>query len=263
MDQAVAKDVLREKYLTPLTIAVPTLGQNIRTFFQEKHHVYDEISPELLYRNRVTKARFFLIHLLASFTLNLFCMYLYFLQRLSGFAALNIFMTYMGVLILSGIILLPYHPTHYGLNLNKLAFNLRLGLGVGAVGLVAAVGCRCWLVRAGYQEFAFVWMPGDFLRRFILYLIMAPMQELVVKGYFQSFFMAMFEHLPARRALSIVTASFVFAQFHLIYGLPVVLITFVFACVTGWIYEQSRSCVGVTLIHFLTGAGLLFFSNAI
>ena len=86
---------------------------------------------------------------------------------------------------------------------------------------------------------------------------------LIVEGFFQSYFIAVFDGLKYSKFLSICLASFIFAQFHLIYGIPVVLLTFLFSFILGWFYEYSRSLVGVSIIHFLTGAGFLFCSQAI
>ena len=164
---------------------------------------------------------------------------------------------YSFFIVLIGIIVLPYHPSHYGINLNNLKFNLTVCLGLGILGLILTLLIRYFLfIKAGNSDFDF-----DFSFRFfyLIYPLTAIMQEIIIKGFFQSYFVAAFEGLRYKRLFAILLSSLVFAQLHLIFGFAFVALTFLYSILTGFLYEKTRSIVGISIIHFLIGAGFIYF----
>lgn len=230
----------------------------IARFLDRKNHDFHEINQELLYRNRLVKSIFFLIILTGSLTLNTFLLSLFYTQVITGYHVFYGIQVFMLISVILAVIILPYHPRHYGFNLNRLQFNILSGLGVGLLGLAATVLLRVYLVRMGITAYTVTITPFSLIDGLLYYPVIVLVQESMTKGFFQSYFVAVFESTSINRILAIGLGSLIFAQFHLFYGLPIFVFTFVFNCLTGWLYERSRSLVGVWIIHYLMGMGLFF-----
>lgn len=235
--------------------------KKIKKIVDDKEHEYHEISKEILYKNRLVKSVYFMLLLIFSFTINVFIVYFNLNGKINGTVAINIIQIYMFIGVALGIILLPYHHKYYGFTLNKLKFNLLTAIPVGLVGLTLSIIVRVYMYKTGGKEFGFYFNPLVFTIRFFSYILICIIQEAITKGYFQSYFIAVFDGLKYNKALSISIASLVFAQFHILYGFHLVLITFVYSVLSGIYYEKSRSLVGVSIVHFFCGAGIFFFSK--
>lgn len=162
------------------------------------------------------------------------------------------------IIAIAGILLLPYHPKHYGLNLHNLKQNLYWGIGIGIMLSIISVGIRIGLVKLGYKQFAFYPHVDISL---LLYPLFALSQELVIKGYFQSYFIALLKENIHGKYIAILIASLVFGQLHVFMGMPVAAVTFFYALISGIIYEKSRSILGLTIIHTMVGLVFLNWSK--
>ncbi|MGL4369975.1 MAG: CPBP family intramembrane glutamic endopeptidase [Spirochaetota bacterium] len=214
------------------------------------------VSNETLYRNRLRKSVYIILCLIGAFSINMLCMYLYYTRGISLQSVSVIMQLFLFAVFSAGLAILPYHRSHYGLNLNNVKRNVIIGFFAGLFFIPLMVAMRISLVRRGYSQFAFrpVLVPTDFVYPFI-----ALIQETIIKGFFQSYFVVVFEHEKHNRLISIILSSYIFAQFHIMYSIPLFIGTFVFAFITGWIYEKERSIVSVTIMHWMAGAALLSF----
>lgn len=172
--------------------------------------------------------------------------------------ASDIVCTTAAIIGAAGLFLLPYHPKHYGLNLYNLKQNLSWGIGIGIALSIISVGIRIWLVKMGYKQFEFYPHVDATL---LIYPIFALSQELVIKGYFQSYFIALLKDNSHGQYIAILIASLVFGQLHVFMGMPVAAVTFLYALISGIIYEKSRSILGLTIIHTMVGLVFLNWSK--
>ena len=239
-----------------------TVMSSLSTYlFDKQDHTRQEIDRVQLYRNRLVKSAFILPLLITAFTLNAGLIYATSVLDMPGTISVNILQVYFVVTACLGLIFMPYHHKHYGYNLNALRFNLITGILLGLAGLTGSLFFRISNYRAGLSEYGFHFNLLPELFRLISCIIFSFCQEAVSKGIFQSYFVAIFEETPYRKLLAILLASLVFAQFHLLYGFGIVAITFVYSLFSGIYYEKTRSLVGVFIIHFMSGAGIFFFSG--
>lgn len=90
----------------------------------------------------------------------------------------------------------------------------------------------------------------------LYYLLLVPLQELVVRGGLQTSLADVFAEHPRRTALSIVLSNAAFAPLHLhvapYFGLLAPMV-FVLGLPLGWLYARHRSLLGVALAHVIIG----------
>jgi hypothetical protein len=67
------------------------------------------------------------------------------------------------ILIISGIIYLPYYPKYYGLDLNRLKYNIAAGLCIGGSPALVLIKIRIYLIKTGHKEFDFNMSGRSFL----------------------------------------------------------------------------------------------------
>ncbi len=193
----------------------------------------------------------------ASFV-NAVCMFLsydYAVPVLILVDSVNVYVTLFFVL---GLFFMPYHPRHYGLNLNKPRETLGIGLGAGIPSVFIVILIRWYLYNEGMTDFGF--NPG-LKFSYVIYPVFVLAQEVVVKGYLQSYFVVLLGKYKFGKPVAILISAVIFAQFHLLLGIPIFLFTFGYGVFTGWLYERSRSVTGIALLHFFAGFTLLNFSN--
>lgn len=225
-----------------------------------RDHKYNDISKEELYKNRVRKSIFFVFAFIGAFTINIFSVVQFYEKQLSISTLYGTMTLYMIICILLGMFYLPYHPKYYGFNFKYLGSELIVGIIIGIFTLLISILIRLYLINEGcsYLSFHFSLSIDDVLR-ILAYPMAAIVQETAVKGYFQSYLVAILDGSKVKKSLSIIVSSLIFAQFHLILGMWVFALTFIFSCLTGIIYERRRSVIAVSIIHFMAGAGLLMF----
>ena len=215
-----------------------------------------QIDRELLLKNRLKAALFIIFALIGTLTINLVITVLYLNNIISFNTYLSVQHFYFFVILVLGIFFFPYHPMNYGFNLNKLKYNLKIGLLFGGFGFLLSVIIRYFLVKNGKTDFSF---HLNFDYSYLTYPIVVITQEALIKGYFQSFLITVFDNLKGSKWYAIIIVSIIFAQMHILFGPCVTIIGFLFSVFTGWFYEKTRSLVGVVIIHYLSGVGLLYF----
>lgn len=224
----------------------------------KKEHTYDDIDKVRLYKNRMKKSVFFMIIIIAGFLFDVLGTVLYYQNIISVDILLHSFNLYTIICFALGFVYLPYHPKHYGFNTNKLRFNLLLGFVGGGIGLVLAVGSRLLLVNNGLTDFAFDFTPKF---SYFIYPVLVVVQDTLTKGYLQSYFVAVFDNTPHKKVKAVILSSIIFGIYHIPFGFELAVITFVYSVITGFIYEKSRSLLGVCILHYLTGIGIFCFNK--
>lgn len=218
----------------------------------------DPLPESVLYKIRVAKSVFFITGLILSNTIIALLTAAYSKYHFDISFITRAYDLWFFILLLAGVFYLPYHPRYYGLNLNRLKFNLITGFGVG--GICAAIGTavRIYMIRNGHHEFDYNFSSGSFILC-LTYIISCFLQDTLSRGFFQSYFIAIFPKTRISRITAIFLTALIFAQFHYIYSFGLALASFIYCFITGFIYEKSRSVVGIIIIHFLTGASLIHF----
>lgn len=207
--------------------------------------------------NRVVKSIFFMISLNGCYILIIICLPLYQSGKLSQAETVNSIFAYCAFTSLLGFVYLPYHPKHYGVNLNNLKYNLFWGLLIGLNLLVISILIRFVLIEQGFTEFEF--NPRQNLFSVSLYPLSALSQEIVIRGFLQSYFFALFRNTKLQYLLSIGFSSIIFSAFHVMFGYIICILAFIFSIFMGIFYEKTRSLIGVFIIHSLTGLALFYF----
>jgi len=188
--------------------------------------------------------------------LSLISMYMFYHDQLTkeGYATLTKIL--LVGLFVGGYYYLPYPLTAYGLNRNSMGRVLRESLLIGSGLLVFSIGFRYFLISIGVEEMRFRFsITGDIL----FYPVFAFLQEIITKGYFQSYLVGALAHRRHNKVLAVLISSVLFALTHLIHGYSVFTGLFIFSVFTGWYYERSRNIWGVTIIHTILGWSLFYF----
>jgi len=235
-----------------------TIKNNIFKF--KWHDTKGELLPEnVLYKIRVAKSIFFITGLILSNTFIALLTAGYNKYNFDINLVTKAYDLWFFLLLVAGLFYLPYHPRYYGLNLNNLKYNLAIGFGIGGLGAAAAIIIRIYLVKTGHHEFEFNFSAVSIFFCFT-YMISCFLQDTLSRGFFQSYFIAVFRKNRQNRILSIFLTALIFAQFHYIYSFGLALTAFIYCFLTGFIYEKTRSVLGITIIHFFIGAAMIQFS---
>jgi membrane protease YdiL (CAAX protease family) len=213
----------------------------------------------MLYKKRVAKSVFFITAIILSNTLIALLTAAHINYKFDANLITRIYDIWFLILLVFGIFYLPYHPKYYGLNLNKLKYNLIIGFGIGGAGMLIAVIIRLMLIKYGHDEFRFNFSALSIMLC-VLYFFSCFLQEALSRGFFQSYFIAVFTKTRSNRIIAIFLTALVFAQFHYIYSSGLALASFIYCFSTGFIYEKTRSIAGITIIHFLIGASMIQFT---
>jgi membrane protease YdiL (CAAX protease family) len=235
--------------------------QSLSRFLSAKEHQYQEISPVQMYKNRAQYAGLFLVIFTAMALLNALLLYFVMQNQLTGSRAADIGNIFLVFVLLLALYFSPYHPRHYGLNLNHWRYNLMWGGLWGVVLGALAVVYRVVMVKQGDALSGFYFSYFSIFYRLTIYVVVSLCQEIVARGYMQSLLVGLFDGIPYARLWAIILASLVFAQLHIMMGLGVFVVAFIFGCLAGFFYERSRSILGVFMIHYIGGLGLLLFSS--
>ncbi|MEM7181363.1 MAG: CPBP family intramembrane glutamic endopeptidase [Spirochaetota bacterium] len=210
-----------------------------------------------VYENRLKQSIFFMFTVNGSYMLSLCCMYMFKEGIITQAIFVRTLFVYITITGLLGILYLPYSPIHFGLNTNRWRWNLKWGLQIGIFTTVLSLLFRFYLVASGRVDYRFQFSPGW---DFYTYPISVFSQELVIRGYLQSYFVGLFSTSQYKRTIAILFSSMIFGVLHLMYGFLVAFMAYVFSILLGFFYEKTRSILGVCIIHFCTGISLFFFS---
>lgn len=105
-----------------------------------------------------------------------------------------------------------------------------------------------------------IWSLGHSFKQTILlflspmalnYLVHSGLQEFVARGVLQTTLLKLFAN--SNPFLSILLAAFLFAIFHLQYGLNAVFFTFISGLLFGYVFYRQKNLVGAWMIHFVLG----------
>lgn len=97
---------------------------------------------------------------------------------------------------------------------------------------------------------------------YIVYLVVAPLQEFITRGTVQSTLMRLFAGRHSG-VLAIVVTSFLFGALHVYASLNLAVVALLTSWLWGWMYNRQKNLIGVSLSHFLIGdmAGLMGYWN--
>lgn len=128
-------------------------------------------------------------------------------------------------------------------------------------------------VLFGFKILANAYYPGLFHERelirleyfdytYIVYLIVAPLQEFITRGTVQSTLARLFAG-RASGFLAIVVTSFLFGSLHVYSSINLAIVALLTSWLWGWMYNRQKNLIGVSLSHFLIGdmAGLMGYWN--
>ena len=208
------------------------------------------------YKHKVKQSLFFMIVLNGCYLLTLVCMRLQASDIITTGVYVKLMFLYSVCMSFLGLFYLPHRPSHYGMNLNDLRFNLLWGTLLGILFAGFAVILRFYFVSKGRMEFAFNPIPEW---EFFLYPFSVLAQEMIIRGYLQTYFISLFDYTIANKWIAILFSSIIFALLHLMYGFQVTIYCFLFSFVLSIFFDKTRSLVGVTIIHFLVGTAMFYF----
>lgn len=213
---------------------------------------------------RLARFRFLAAALVFAQAIHSAALLLFFGDRLSLLSYSLVVYGFLLVIVLAGWRALPEPLRYYGLDRRRILPDLKISWFWAAIALLLALAGRVVLIRAGVEPVQFDWSPRavqlSILNNLVIYPLTAFLQELVVRGFFQNFFVSLFGGSRTGRGLAIAAASLVFAQFHLAYGFSVFFLAFAMSLGLGALFERTRSVFGPALVHTMIGAGMLTFS---
>ncbi len=96
----------------------------------------------------------------------------------------------------------------------------------------------------------------------IIYLLLIPLQEFVVRGCFQGCLRNFFVNRN-RVLISILGSNLLFASEHAVKSIPFAIAVFFMGVFWGYLYERQKSLVGVIISHTLIGIWVFYALNLI
>ena len=126
-----------------------------------------------------------------------------------------------------------------------------LGLKIAANAYYPGLFKDTRLVRLEYFDYTY-----------IVYLVVAPLQEFITRGTVQSTLMRLFAGRYSG-FLAILVTSFLFGSLHVYSSITLAVVALLTSWLWGWMYNRQKNLVGVSLSHFLIGdmAGLMGYWN--
>lgn len=91
----------------------------------------------------------------------------------------------------------------------------------------------------------------------ITYILVAPLQEVLSKSVMYYSFELCFEKKHPH--LTNLMCALTFALFHVVYGLPMMLLSMLLCLATGWVFRKYRCVWGCAVLHFALGFFPPFF----
>jgi membrane protease YdiL (CAAX protease family) len=213
-------------------------------------------SEKLKYKTRLNQSVFFILALNATYMISLFCMVLFRDGEISSTQYVKIMFLFITLVVVSGFFLLPHRMRYYGLNLKEWRFNLKFGFLFGLICTISAIWIRMELIKQGKVEFQFRIFPEW---EFYIYPLSVFSQEMMTKGYLQNYFQSIFDHTEFNTFLAIFISSLIFGLMHLMYGFGIMILSTLFSILLGIFYNQTKSLLGVYIVHFMTGTALFYF----
>lgn len=92
-----------------------------------------------------------------------------------------------------------------------------------------------------------------------VYIIMAPLQELIVRGALQSGFYIFLHGAKKRRMwIAIILSNLIFSLPHLYRSIYFALLVLIPGLFWGWLFARQRTLVGVSVSHIFIGVWMIF-----
>jgi CRP-like cAMP-binding protein len=152
-----------------------------------------------------------------------------------------------------------YPLSFYGLTLRNWKKNVLYSTLI-TIPLLLLIVTAKWVVIQFYPPFQneplFDWSSAPTLNSLILfssiYIALVPVQELIVRGLFQSCFRNFF-HGPHPLLSAIIASNLIFEVIHTTVNIWIALFTMLFGLFWGYMYEKQKSLVGPIISHILIG----------
>lgn len=155
-----------------------------------------------------------------------------------------------------------YPLSFYGFNLDNWRSALFEGL-VSAIVLMILTVILKWLLlkfmphASEAHLFSMIILHPEGYIWALIYLILAPVQEIIVRGALQSSFQAFFvgRHTTL---ISIIISNLLFSAVHFHISILVGMLVFVPGLLWGWLYHRNKTLLGVSISHQIVGIWALF-----
>ncbi len=101
---------------------------------------------------------------------------------------------------------------------------------------------------------------GYFGISYIVYLLVAPVQEFIARGTMQGSLTRLFSGRYSG-LMGVLVTSFLFGSLHMCHSIHLSIAALLTSWLWGWMYQRQKTIIGVSLSHFLVGnaAGLMGF----
>ena len=130
------------------------------------------------------------------------------------------------------------------------------------IGFLIAFKIAAQTYRPGlFKESELVrWAYFDYT--YVIYLVVAPLQEFITRGTVQSTLARLFTGRTSG-LLAVMVTAFLFGALHVYASINLAVMALLTSWLWGWMYNRHKSLIGVSLSHFLIGdmAGLMGYWN--
>ncbi len=137
----------------------------------------------------------------------------------------------------------PEQISSYGITKD----NFKSSFVESAILIIIIAPILIWSLDGSFKEILLLFFSPMALN----YLIHSGIQEFVARGVLQTTLLKLF--VNSNPLLSILLAAFLFAIFHLQYGLNAVFFTFISGLLFGYVFYRQKNLVGAWMIHFVLG----------
>ena len=123
---------------------------------------------------------------------------------------------------------------------------------LAAGGLLSLAVCLLLIpiaAASGHTPLFSLAINGDISRA--TYILVAPLQEVLSKSVMYYSFELCFEEKHPH--LTNALCALVFGIFHVVYGLPMMLLSMALSLLTGWLFQKNRCVWGCAIAHFSLG----------
>ena len=156
---------------------------------------------------------------------------------------------FLGILLFIALaLLLPMRFEEMGILVPRALLFRSLALGLG-LALAATLPFALIAPRALGVPLRALFVQGDVSR--LTYFLVAPLQELLAKGVMYYCFELCLERRHPHVAN--LLCALVFALFHVVYGVQMMLLSMLLCLTTGWVFQKYRCVWGCAAMHFAIG----------
>lgn len=96
--------------------------------------------------------------------------------------------------------------------------------------------------------------PGGLITTWIIYGLLAPIQEFLARGGFQGALQRLLTGSPTYRVwMPIFIANLMFSATHVVISIKIAIIVFPIGLLWGWLYSRHGTIIGISLSHIFVG----------